>query len=1273
MQYFRRSALIILFFVLTSPFSVRANQAPYLATPLPASSVAEGEVWTYTVPADAFVDPDDDPLTYWSFRQPNHQLPYWSNFDQTTRTFTGTVPLDADRLPGGPWEGEVDASGSTIVTVTATDPYWAGAQCSFTLTVYDTPEPPLIQTDIGAGVENHEATQHKTWTFAIPEDLFIDPESGNMTYSAFDMPSGMEFDKATRTFTWVPDGAAGSRLEDAVANSPHTVGIEAKDPDGNTSIFYFEVTVQNVNDAPYLNQARFDEIDAMSDPGGALNVNQGESVSFTVPEDLFIDPEGDALTYWSFAPIDHPDWMSFDQATRTFTGTVPIDFSGSSELLTVTGTDPLWAGSQATFDMTVNEVGTPVSQASGVSVTSPAENTLTVSWTRGDGANCIVLMRAGGAVDADPIDGTPYAANAAFGYGDEVGDGNYVVYRGTGKTVTVTGLSAQTVYHVSVYEFNGTGGTEKYLTPGAAGASSVNEAPTDISLDNQSVSENRPAGTVVGTFSTTDPDTGDTHVYSLAAGAGDTDNGSFAIDGSQLRTGEIFDFETQSSYSVRIQTDDGNGGTYQKAFVIDVLEDTGYWSDDFSGDIMHQAWEYHDTAGIGARNIVSESLELSTTSSGGPEQLTGYVDAADFGDAIVSARVAGLASGEAHLFLRGQADNSGYAFGIASDGNLFVNRRDADTDTQLAASAAGGVDPTDCMLKFAAVGDKLFGKAWEYGTDEPCAWDVEAADATYSEGDAGIGVGINEAGTATATFDDVETTSDLTGFWQTSTECAGNAIAAGGNVTATAGGSQVTIQSLAGDDGVFSFVEVVGVPVNADRGLFSGSLINKHLEVQCSYSDGDFSALIRLDYSDVTVDIDELSLRLYYYDLDSESWILAVNGNTAGTANWLGDSAPPGTPALGDHGVDTANDFVWAVVDHFTDFGAGGSGANAWVLQDRLMGGGEYVMIQGDNAQDEDSVSMGIGAALIWVAGAAADVDTIFHEIDGPFGGQLMFPDASPPTGDFILEVGSYEHVGGGAYSFSAGDTATLTTNGTDDLYDLDEEGIFNPGTDNFTVRTGDYLALRITNDTGSAQTVLTGGQRSWLNANSTETYPLLIELTEFAARKTESGVELTWRTESELETAGYNILRSTTADGEYAAMNQSMILATGGPVQPADYVFEDISVEPGRVYYYKLEDIEYDGASTLYGPVSVSLESDGASIALEAGWNVIDGDAFDGMPIPQALASIAGLYGSVWGLDGVGWHMYDPERIEFGDLKSFEAGQRYWIDMKVPAALVLP
>lgn len=99
-----------------------------------------------------------------------------------------------------------------------------------------------------------------------------------------------------------------------------------------------------------------------------------------------------------------------------------------------------------------------------------------------------------------------------------------------------------------------------------------NVAPTDIDLSNSAVFENQPSGTTVGIFNTIDPDVGNTFTYSLVAGTGNTDNGSFQIDGSSLKTNASFDFETKSSYSIRIRSTDQGGLSFEKAFLISVSD-----------------------------------------------------------------------------------------------------------------------------------------------------------------------------------------------------------------------------------------------------------------------------------------------------------------------------------------------------------------------------------------------------------------------------------------------------------------------------------------------------------------------------------------------------------------------------------------------------------------------------------------------------------------------------------------------------------------------------
>ena len=97
--------------------------------------------------------------------------------------------------------------------------------------------------------------------------------------------------------------------------------------------------------------------------------------------------------------------------------------------------------------------------------------------------------------------------------------------------------------------------------------------PTDIQIDGAnttSINENRPIKSLVGVLTTSDVDVNDSHTYTLVAGVGDDDNSSFTIQGGLLLSYAVFDFETKNSYTVRIQSKDTNGNTYQEALTISI-------------------------------------------------------------------------------------------------------------------------------------------------------------------------------------------------------------------------------------------------------------------------------------------------------------------------------------------------------------------------------------------------------------------------------------------------------------------------------------------------------------------------------------------------------------------------------------------------------------------------------------------------------------------------------------------------------------------------------
>ena len=114
-------------------------------------------------------------------------------------------------------------------------------------------------------------------------------------------------------------------------------------------------------------------------------------------------------------------------------------------------------------------------------------------------------------------------------------------------------FEAQTEYPITVTATGDGSFSENFTIT----VNNVVEPPTDIVLSSATVDENQPAGTLVGTLSTTGGEAVAT--FELVGGDGSDDNNSFTIAGDQLLTNAVFDFETQATYSVRVRaTGDGS-------------------------------------------------------------------------------------------------------------------------------------------------------------------------------------------------------------------------------------------------------------------------------------------------------------------------------------------------------------------------------------------------------------------------------------------------------------------------------------------------------------------------------------------------------------------------------------------------------------------------------------------------------------------------------------------------------------------------------------------
>ncbi len=131
-----------------------------------------------------------------------------------------------------------------------------------------------------------------------------------------------------------------------------------------------------------------------------------------------------------------------------------------------------------TFDL----LNSPLQNSTNLSFSNNTQTSVQVSWNNGDGNSRLLLIREGNPTNKYPLDGISYTANSSFGSGDDLGNGNFVVYSGNGNNVTVTNLSPNMNYYFRLFEFNKnstTGDNALYLLANSE-KDSINLSTVDV-------------------------------------------------------------------------------------------------------------------------------------------------------------------------------------------------------------------------------------------------------------------------------------------------------------------------------------------------------------------------------------------------------------------------------------------------------------------------------------------------------------------------------------------------------------------------------------------------------------------------------------------------------------------------------------------------------------------------------------------------------------------------------------------------------------------------
>jgi len=318
-----------------------------------------------------------------------------------------------------------------------------------------------------------------------------------------------------------------------------TIPIETVDQGGLYFVKHIVINVTNVNEAP-TNIAL-----------SASSIGENSAIGTLIGNLITTDPDAsNTFTYSIVSGIG--DATAFSISGNQLKTKAAFNFeSKSSYSVRVRTTDQ--GGLSVDKDLTI-----------GVTNVNEAPTNITLSPST-IAENSAIGTLIGNLSTTDPDAGNTFTYSIVSGVGDATAfsiSGNQL------QTRAVLDFDTKPSYSVRVRTTDQGGLTvDKDLT---IGVTNVNETPTNITLSASSIAENSAIGTLIGNLSTTDPDAGNTFTYSIVPGVGN--GAAFTLSGNQLKANEIFDFETKSSFSLRVRSTDQGGLFVDKDLTINVTD-----------------------------------------------------------------------------------------------------------------------------------------------------------------------------------------------------------------------------------------------------------------------------------------------------------------------------------------------------------------------------------------------------------------------------------------------------------------------------------------------------------------------------------------------------------------------------------------------------------------------------------------------------------------------------------------------------------------------------
>ncbi|MFP4125210.1 MAG: putative Ig domain-containing protein [Alphaproteobacteria bacterium] len=304
----------------------------------------EEQAFTWQPETEWFTEEDGDPLHFEATLGGGGALPEWLDVDPASGAITGTPDAsDAGEVAIELWAVDSFGARSSV--------YEQVEQADGSREREAVPTPVRLDLDVrentapewtDGAFDDHTVTEDAgAVTIEVPDDAVVDADGDPLVLSAQradgrELPDWLSFDPVQRQFVALP--TTGDP-----ADGPTTVTVEVTAREdragGETASTRFDLTVEPVNDAPDLVEPSVDMKAGF----------EGRDYSWQVPHRVFVDEEGDRLSYQARLassdysenlqpdgdPAELPSWLHFDADTGTFLADAPAPTAGDGHRETV--------------------------------------------------------------------------------------------------------------------------------------------------------------------------------------------------------------------------------------------------------------------------------------------------------------------------------------------------------------------------------------------------------------------------------------------------------------------------------------------------------------------------------------------------------------------------------------------------------------------------------------------------------------------------------------------------------------------------------------------------------------------------------------------------------------------------------------------------------------------------------------------------------------------------------------------------------------------------